>query len=61
MLITPRDRFAFANDKEAHREYFQTIPASRMIVNQYAALYLPEVMLPNGTLLTDFDQAKGLA
>ncbi|HEH9417661.1 TPA: peptidase M66 [Aeromonas sobria] len=59
MLITPRDRFAFANDKEAHREYFQTIPASRMIVNQYAALYLPEVMLPNGTLLTDFDPSEG--
>lgn len=59
MLTTPRDRFAFADDKNAHREYFQTIPASRMIVNQYAPLYLPEVMLPNGTLLTDFDPSEG--
>lgn len=59
MLTSPRDRFTFANDKEAHREYFQTIPASRMIVNQYAPLYLPEVMLPNGTLLTDFDPSEG--
>lgn len=59
MLTTPRGRFHFANDKEAQREYFQTIPASRMIVNQYAPLYLPEVMLPNGTLLTDFDPSEG--
>ncbi len=59
MLTTPRDRFAFANDKEAHREYFQTIPASRLIVSQYAPLSLPEVMLPNGTLLTDFDPSEG--
>ncbi|MEG2564945.1 MAG: M66 family metalloprotease [Acinetobacter sp.] len=59
MLTMPRDRFDFAKDKEAHREYFQTIPASRMIVNRYAPLYLQEVMLPNGTLLTDFDPGTG--
>lgn len=55
MLTTPRDQFAFARDPEAHREYFQTVPTSRLIVSQYAPLSLPEVMLPNGTLLTDFD------
>lgn len=38
MLTTPRDLFTFANDKEAQREYFQTIPVSRMIVNQYGSL-----------------------
>ncbi|MGR1254935.1 M66 family metalloprotease [Aeromonas veronii] len=59
MLTTPRARFTFANDYEAQREYFQTIPASRMIVSQYAPLSLPEVMLPNGTLLTDFDPSEG--
>ena len=59
MLTTPRNQFSFANDKEAQREYFQTIPASRMIVNQYAPLSLPEVMLPDGTLLTDFDPSEG--
>lgn len=59
MLTTPRDRFTFATDKEAQREYFQTIPVSRMVVNQYAPVYLPEVMLPNGTLLTDFDPSEG--
>lgn len=59
MLTTPRDRFYFAQDKEAHREYFQTIPASRMIVNNYAPLHLKEVMLPTGELLTDADPGNG--
>lgn len=59
MLTTPRDQFAFARDPEAHREYFQTVPTSRLIVSQYAPLSLPEVMLPNGTLLTDFDPGQG--
>ena len=59
MLTTPRDRFAFAKDEEAHREYFQTIPVSRMIVNNYAPLHLKEVMLPTGTLLTDADPGNG--
>lgn len=59
MLTTPRSSFTFANDQDAQREYYQTIPVSRMIVSQYAPLYLPEVMLPNGTLLTDFDPSEG--
>ncbi|WP_032695623.1 M66 family glycomucinase StcE [Raoultella planticola] len=59
MLTSPRDRFDFAKDKEAHREYFQTIPASRMIVNKYAPLHLKEVMLPTGSLLTDADPGNG--
>lgn len=59
MLAPPRDQFAFAKDPEAHREYFQTVPTSRLIVSQYAPLFLPEVMLPNGTLLTDVDPSKG--
>lgn len=59
MLTSPRDQFHFANDPTAHREYFQTVPTSRLIVSQYAPLSLPEVMLPNGTLLTDHDPSKG--
>jgi hypothetical protein len=59
MLTRPRNRFAFANDPEAHREYFQTVPTSRLTVSQYASLSLPEVMMPNGTLLTDSDPSKG--
>ncbi|MDX2321011.1 MAG: M66 family metalloprotease [Moritella sp.] len=59
MLTKPRDAFNFATDSEAQREYFQTVPVSRMTVSQYEPLYLPEVMLPNGTLLTDFDPSSG--
>src|SRR6185503_21264043 len=59
LLTTPRDDFKFTKDPEAHREYFQTAPVSRMIISQYAPLSLSEVMLPNGTLLTDRDPGKG--
>ncbi len=59
MLVPPRNEFAFANDFTAHREYFQTVPTSRLIVSQYAPLALTEVMLPNGTLLTDADAGEG--
>jgi len=59
MLTTPRGEFAFAKDPEAHREYFQTVPVTRLIVSQYAPLELREVMLPNGKLLTDADPSEG--
>lgn len=59
MLAPPRGQFDFAKDPEAHREYFQTVPASRMIVSQYEPLFLREVMLPNGTMLTEFDPSEG--
>jgi hypothetical protein len=49
MLAPPRGQFDFAHDPDAHREYFQTAPVSRMIVSQYEPLYLHEVMLPSGT------------
>lgn len=58
-LTTPRGAFGFAKDPEAHREYFQTVPASRFIVTQYAPLSLPEVMLPTGVLLKEVDPSKG--
>ena len=58
-LTTPRGAFGFAKDPEAHREYFQTVPASRLIVSQYAPLHLKEVMLPTGVLLKEVDPSKG--
>lgn len=58
-LTTPRGAFGFAKDPEAHREYFQTAPVSRLIVSQYAPLYLKEVMLPTGVLLKEVDPSKG--
>jgi len=59
MLTPPRDKFLFAKDPTAHREYFQTVPTSCMIVSQYAPLYLPQVMLPTGVLLLEFDPSEG--
>lgn len=59
MLVPPRDQFHFAEDSEAHREYFQTVPTSRMIISQYAPLFLREVVLPNGTMLTESDPGEG--
>lgn len=59
MLTAPRGRFEFAQDPEAHREYFQTVPVSRMVVSQYAPLALDEVVLPDGTRLADFDPSQG--
>jgi len=59
MLTAPRGRLEFATDPQAHREYFQTVPVSRMVVSQYAPLALAEVVLPDGTRLTDFDPSQG--
>ncbi len=58
-LTTPRGAFRFAGDREAHREYFQTVPASQLIVSRYASLHLKEVMLPTGVLLKEVDPSKG--
>jgi hypothetical protein len=58
-LTTPRGAFRFATDREAHREYFQTMPASQLVVSQYAPMYFKEVMLPTGVLLKEVDPSKG--
>lgn len=59
MLVEPRKQFHFQYDKEAQREYFETAPLSKMIVSEYQPLHLTEVMLPDGTLLTDHDPSEG--
>ncbi len=57
-LTTPRGAFHFAADREAHREYFQTLPASQLVVSQYAPMHFKEVMLPTGVLLKEVDPSK---
>jgi len=59
MLVPPRGKFRFADDPSAHREYFQTVPTSRLIVGRYEPLFLRQVMLPTGTLLVELDPGKG--
>lgn len=59
MLVEPRERFDFQQDKQAQREYFETAPLSKMVVSEYEPVHLLEVMLPDGTLLTDHDPSEG--
>ncbi|OCH16655.1 hypothetical protein A6E05_02140 [Aliivibrio sp. 1S165] len=59
MLVEPRDAFHFQTDKAAQREYFETAPVSKMVVSEYEPVHFAEVMLPDGTLLTDLDPSKG--
>ena len=59
MLVEPRQQFHFQQDKQAQREYFETAPVSKLIVNEYEPLHLTKVMLPDGTLLTERDPSDG--
>ncbi|MFA0413997.1 M66 family metalloprotease [Vibrio renipiscarius] len=59
MLVEPRGRFDFQTDKQAQQEYFETAPLSKMIVSEYEPVHLVEVMLSDGTLLTDHDPSDG--
>jgi len=53
-MLTPyRENFEFQANPEYHRQYFQHIPVSQLIVSAYDPVYLIEVMLPDGQLLTD--------
>ena len=52
MLTAPQDKFVFAKDANAPAEYFQTIPASRLIVDRYESLQLDTVYMPDGRVFT---------
>ncbi|MGL1903153.1 MAG: M66 family metalloprotease [Fibrobacterales bacterium] len=58
MLTPNQDVFQFQKDEELQRQYFQTLPVSRFIVNNYESIHLTEVMLPDGTLLTGHDHTS---
>ena len=58
-LTAPRNEFTFQDDHTTHREYFQTIPASRMVVAPYEAVHFTEVMLPTGVLYTTSSADSG--
>lgn len=62
MLTPNRDKFQIIRQQaELTREYFHQIPVSRLIVNEYAPLYLQELMMPNGNLLTEYAPDSGTA
>lgn len=50
MLLPNREVFTAHFDKEHHRQYFQQVPCSRLIINQYEPVHWREVMMPDGTL-----------
>lgn len=52
MLTAPQNKFEFAKDATAHAEYFQTIPASRLVVNQYESMQLDDIHMPDGRVFT---------
>jgi len=59
-MLTPyREGFDFQANPEYHRQYFQQIPVSQLIVSTYDPIYLKEVMLPDGRLFTDFAPDEG--
>ena len=64
-LTEPRDEFTFKDDPTTHRDSFETIPASRLVVVlrpvrvRYESLHLTEVMLPQGVLYTSSSADTG--
>lgn len=59
-MLTPYiEKFDFQEDPEYHRQYFQQVPLSQLIVSQYDPVYLKEVMMPDGELLTDRASGNG--
>lgn len=59
MLTPNRQAFSFQYDDDYHRQYFQQIPVSRLIVNEYEPVFWQEIMMPDGTLYTDNSSDKG--
>ncbi|MGR5239170.1 M66 family metalloprotease [Vibrio alfacsensis] len=58
LLTEPRGEFRFMTDKKLHRDYFQSLQISKLIVNPYEPIHLPEIMLPDGRLLVDVDPSE---
>lgn len=53
MLTQRHDSFEFAKDSELPREFYQTLPTSRLVVSRYQGMNFDEIMMPNGDLYTD--------
>ncbi|WP_305402175.1 M66 family metalloprotease [Photobacterium leiognathi] len=58
LLTEPRDQFQFMKDPDLHRQYFQNIQISKLIVNPYESVHLEEIMLPDGRVLVDVDPSE---
>ena len=58
-LVSYRDEFNFQKYSGYQEEYFQSIPVSRIIVNEYEPVTLDEVVLPDGTHYTNVSNDNG--
>nr|ELR5081630.1 hypothetical protein [Providencia stuartii] len=59
-MLTPyRDQFTFQNSAELHRQYFQNIPISNLVVSKYMPIQLNEVVLSDGTHYTTKSAVDG--
>ena len=59
MLVSPRDEFEFQKESKYHAEYFQQVPLSRLIVNEYEPITFETVVMPDGTVYTNASAAEG--
>ncbi|WP_434145610.1 M66 family metalloprotease [Photobacterium leiognathi] len=59
MLTQRHDSMEFAKDLQLPREYYQTLPISRLVVSRYQGITFDEIMMPNGTLYTDASSGDG--
>ncbi|ODA33107.1 M66 family metalloprotease, partial [Veronia pacifica] len=53
MLTKNRGEFRFQDDEEHTRQYFHTIPTSRLVVSIYEPQHFKEIMMADGRLLKD--------
>ncbi|OLS60173.1 M66 family metalloprotease [Pseudomonas putida] len=59
MLTPNRRKFTDEFITELHREYFQTLPCSRLIVNQYEPVHFQFIEMADGTLYLERSQDEG--
>src|SRR5699024_2405463 len=53
------DHYMYNQPGEAGTDYFQTIPAARMVVAKYEKISLDSVMIADGTIYTDASAVEG--
>ncbi|MEE1925012.1 M66 family metalloprotease [Pseudomonas sp. 148P] len=59
-MLTPNRRlFIDEFSPERQRQFFQTTPCSRLVVNQYEPVHFEVIELPDGTRYTDHSATKG--
>ncbi|MDG9882459.1 M66 family metalloprotease [Pseudomonas sp. GD04058] len=59
MLTPNRRKFTDEFITQLHREYFQTLPCSRLIVNQYEPMHFQFIEMADGTLYLERSQDEG--